>query len=235
MHSGNPNIARAAGQLRSSLDDALEASTTDPTRLTQLRALRTQYKNLMTVAPLVAKADVEGHISPALLRGAMLRSFKNAAFQGAGDIGELAQIAQTFMKEPPNSGTPARLSLMLKSFGGLGAIGAIPAAIFAFQHEPHAAAAGAGAGVLTALSRLGGDLYNGAQGRSESNVAALAGVPSRTPIADDLISRLTNYLGHAQVQAGGAAGRGLIGVVPALRPSQQIVPQIHQQGRQPAY
>jgi hypothetical protein len=32
-------------------------------------------------------------------------SFKNRAFTGAGDLGELAQIGQTFMKEPPNSGT----------------------------------------------------------------------------------------------------------------------------------
>ena len=114
--TGGDNPAYYAGQIRDALDDALEASAA-PEDLADLRRARLQYKNLMTVAKLAPKQDANGFISPALLRGAVNTNFGNAAFQGAGDLGELAQVGQTFMKEPPNSFTANRAAHMLGPWG----------------------------------------------------------------------------------------------------------------------
>lgn len=110
MQSDNSNVAHYAGQVRDALDDAMESSAA-PQDVQDFQNARWQYKNLMTVAKLAPKADpTTGAISPALLRGAVNTNFKNNAFQGAGDLGELAQIGQTFLREPPNSGTADRLA-----------------------------------------------------------------------------------------------------------------------------
>jgi hypothetical protein len=119
----------------------------------------------MTLKNLAAKANVEGEISPALLSGAVNTSFKNRAFAGAGDLGELAQIGQTFMKEPPNSGTVPRLMDAIKrnalSLGGLGGAGAAAA----FQNPELALKLGAASAGLGAL-RYGSDAFSGAVARN---------------------------------------------------------------------
>lgn len=138
MSSADPNVAHYAGQIRDALDDALEASAS-PSDVDALRQARFQYKNLMTVAKLAPKADANGVISPALLRGAVNTNFKNAAFQGAGNLGELAQIGQTFMKEPPSSGTAERARAMLGPFGTALALGGEAAGTL--YHHPEAGAA----------------------------------------------------------------------------------------------
>lgn len=135
QNSANPNIRYYAGQVRDALDDALEANAS-PEDLADLQNARFQYKNLMTIQGLAAKAGVEGTISPTLLNGAVNTSFKNRAFSGAGDLGELAQIGQTFMKEPPNSGTASRLfdlgkRNVIPALIGGGALGELP-----FLHDP---------------------------------------------------------------------------------------------------
>ncbi len=133
MNSDNPNVAHYAGQVREALDDALEASAA-PQDLADLQKARFQYKNLMTVAKLAPKADANGFISPPLLRGAVNTNFKNAAFKGAGNLGELARIGQTFMKEPPNSFTANRAKDLLSHFGTGGLLGG--EALGLYLHNP---------------------------------------------------------------------------------------------------
>lgn len=151
QNSSNRSIAHYAGMMRDALDTALE-SAADPNDLADLHQARLRYKNLMTIAPLVAKGDVNGTISPALLTGAVNNSFKSRAFTGAGDLGNLAMIGRTFLKEPPQSGTAPRLADMLKrnvpAFGLGGS--AVGGGLATYMHNPELAVGAAitGAGVL---------------------------------------------------------------------------------------
>jgi len=115
MASSDSNIRFYANQLRDTLDDGLERSAT-PETIDALRTARLQWKNMRTVQDLAAKAGIEGEINPAALLGAVKKSYKNMAYTGAGDIGELAQIGQRFLKEPPSSGTAERIAA-LKTLG----------------------------------------------------------------------------------------------------------------------
>lgn len=165
------SIRYYAGQIREALDDAVEAFAT-PEDIEALRRARFEYKNLMTIKDIAAKAGVTGEISPLLLQGAVNRSFRDRAFRGAGDLGELSDIAQAFMREPPNSGTPSRLRDMLRGtiLGGAG-VGEIAL----LMHDPSLAAQAAlGAGFLGA----------GQLGRN-----ALSGVLNNNSIATNLLLR----------------------------------------------
>lgn len=108
INSANPNIRGAAIDIRGALDDAMERSATasgNGADVDALRAARLKYKNLMTVAPLVSK-DTGNQITPSLLNNRVSVNFKNRAFQGAGDLDELAQIGKRFLTPPNTSGTP---------------------------------------------------------------------------------------------------------------------------------
>lgn len=126
MRSKDQNVAYYAGRLRDAFDDAMERSLVADGKqdvLDDLRNARFQYKNLKTVEPLAAKSSENGGVlSPALLKGAVNKNFKNKARKGAAELGELADIAQAFLKDQPNSGTPGR-------FEAMGALTALPAAV----------------------------------------------------------------------------------------------------------
>lgn len=128
MSSGDPAKVKIAGDIRDALDDAFQSSVS-PQDAQAFRDARLQYKNLMTVKGLAAKAP-EGQISPSLLQHAVTSSFKDRAFSGAGDLGTLGNIGQTFLKPAPSSGT-AENSAILQGLFNAGKY-----------------AAGAGAGVL---------------------------------------------------------------------------------------
>lgn len=110
MSSDNPNIAYYAGQMRDALDDVLARNAPQDAQELLTRA-RTQYKALKTVEPLVEKAAT-GDISPALLNGRVNANYSGTAYGGGGDLKELAQIGQRFLKAPPSSGTSERLAVM---------------------------------------------------------------------------------------------------------------------------
>lgn len=103
MSNHDSNIGFYAGQVRDALDSALERSAA-PEDLASLRAARLAWKNMRTVEPLVSKSD-DGTISPALLNQRVSANFKDRAFSGAGDLGELAAIGQRFLKPASTSGT----------------------------------------------------------------------------------------------------------------------------------
>ena len=141
MNSSDSNIRHYAGEIKSALDDGLEASAA-PEDLAALKQARLQWKNMRTVQDLASKAGIEGEISPALLLGAVKKSYKDMAYSGAGQIGDLAHIGQQFLKEPPSSGTGERQALYaMLGMGG-------EAGTEALLHNPnaliHAVITGAG-------------------------------------------------------------------------------------------
>lgn len=115
--STNPNIARPAQEIVEALKDALQRSLPADARKAYTEA-RYQYKNMMTIAPMVNKG-VPGDISPLLLQGAANRSFKGNAFRGAGDLGELGDIGQQFLRQPRDSGTPLGMAINNTLYGGV--------------------------------------------------------------------------------------------------------------------
>jgi hypothetical protein len=104
LNSKNSNIANYAGQIKSTLQDSLHGSLS-PADAAKYAEARLQYKNMMTIAPLVNKG-APGDISPLLLQGAANRSFKGNAFRGAGDLGEIGDLSQRLLRPPADSGTP---------------------------------------------------------------------------------------------------------------------------------
>lgn len=174
--SSDPNVQFYAGQIKNALDDGLQASAA-PEDLADLQAARLQYKNMKTIEPLIDKAGPMGQISPALLRGRVSQSFSNSAYTGAGDLGDLAQIGQTFMKEPPNSGTPARLKEMI--LGGAFGTGALADAGLAFTHPGLALKIGA-AGAAAAGARYGSNVVSGALNNNQFYRSALLNQASTT-------------------------------------------------------
>jgi hypothetical protein len=121
-NSANPNIRHYAIQIRGALDDALERSA-GPEDVKALQSARLQYKNMKTVEPLVSKS-ADNQITPALLNNRVSVNFKNRAYQGAGDLDELAQIGTRFLNPPHTSGTPEgiRAQRLLEGAGAGGAL-----------------------------------------------------------------------------------------------------------------
>lgn len=104
----NSNIASAASAVKEALRGAL-ARSLPPDVQKAYQDARFQYKNLMTVAPLVVKG-APGEISPAALQSRV--NVQNGPFGQSGDLGELAQIGQRFLKEPRDSGTPLGMTIL---------------------------------------------------------------------------------------------------------------------------
>jgi hypothetical protein len=105
-NADNSVVRTYAGRIKEALQDAMQASAT-PENAARYAQARLQYKNMMTLAPLVNKG-IPGQISPLLLQGAANRSFTGNAFRGAGQLGSLGDVAQQFLKPPPQSGTEPR-------------------------------------------------------------------------------------------------------------------------------
>lgn len=99
----NPDTAKHARLIENELHDALKRSAA-PEDVNTLNELDTKWKNMRTVQNLAAKADASGQISPASLLTSVAKSYKDMAYGGAGDIGELATAGKTF-KLTPSSGT----------------------------------------------------------------------------------------------------------------------------------
>jgi hypothetical protein len=106
LNADNSVVRTYAGRIKEALQDAMEASAT-PENAARYAQARLQYKNMMTLAPLVNKG-IPGQISPLLLQGAANRSFTGNAFRGAGQLGSLGDVSQQFLKPPPQSGTEPR-------------------------------------------------------------------------------------------------------------------------------
>lgn len=110
IESENPNISHYATRIKESLDDAMERSAS-PAMRDLLREAKYQWKNYITIRPLIAKAE-DGQIKPALLLNRVGQVYGNMDVGGGGDLGQLARIGQRFLKEAPTSGTAERMGLI---------------------------------------------------------------------------------------------------------------------------
>lgn len=137
MQSSDSGMRQSGIRLRSVLDDALQANAA-PDDISALTKARSQWRALKTVEPLTLRADTiggpapsTGDISPAALRGAVNRSYPQAATAqpGALPLNDLARIGQRFLKEPPDSGTATREMMT----HGLGALGGLTTAIMGHE------------------------------------------------------------------------------------------------------
>lgn len=100
------------------------------------REARGQYRNIMSIAPLVEKGGNEG-ISPALLRQRLI-----AAKNNRGDLSDLADLGQEQLKQRvPNSGTAQKNML-----GGIMGLGA--GSGYFFGHTPETIGTSIGLGAL---------------------------------------------------------------------------------------
>ena len=103
------------GQVQNTFHDMM-TNNMSPADLDAWGRARGQYRNLMSIAPLVEKGGNEG-ISPALLRGRLIASKNNR-----GTLSDLADIGQENLKDRvPNSGTAQRN--MIANMVGLGSAG----------------------------------------------------------------------------------------------------------------
>jgi hypothetical protein len=139
IHSADPNVRFYAGQIRDALDDAMERSAPADV-VADLKQARYQWAIMKAIEPLAHDAPT-GDISVAkVLRAAT-----------GGNLDELGQIGQRFLKEPPSSGTAERLTA-IKTIGALaGGVGGL--SYFDPEHFQRDVA-GLGAGLLAA--RAGG-------------------------------------------------------------------------------
>lgn len=158
--NGQGALRDLANDIRDAIDGGLERSAPQDVREALTRA-RYEYKNLKTIEDLAEKAGPDGQISAPQLLGRVRAKFDNFAYGGGGDLGELARIGQTFLKEPPNSGTAPRLMEMIKrnALGGGLMAGAGGAQLL---NQPEVAAKMLAAGLAAQGVRVGNNALQGA-------------------------------------------------------------------------
>ena len=182
--SSNPNIRFYARKVEDALSGALTRSAT-PEDQALLNQTNRQWKNMRTVQELASKAGIEGEISPPLLLNAVRKSYKDMAYTGAGDIGELADIGQQFLKESPSSTTAERL-LLYRLLETVGAGGAGGLAIANPEEIPKAAAS---VGGLLAAGHIGGSIL---KSNIYRNMALRGAQKSANPSEATLYNLLAN-------------------------------------------
>lgn len=163
--SSNPNIRYYAIQIKSALDDALMRFAPADAADT-LKQARKQWWVMKTVEDVAEKAPT-GHVSPALLMGAVRSaSGSSMAYGGGGNMAELARIGQLFLKDAPSSGTAERalvMTLAEAAGAGFGFMLSHPIAWAAGLSAP--AVIGRVAASVARSPRLGNALVRAAVGR----------------------------------------------------------------------
>lgn len=150
---GNSSFANAAKEIKANLNAALEASAT-PEDAAALSRADWQWKNMRTVEKLIANSP-DNQIDPARLNRPVSTSFKNRAYTGAGDLGDLADIGQRFLKDQSSSNTAERgqiINALLQH--GSGVAGGIGSLLGYHAGLDPLYAAGAGVGVAAGTSAI---------------------------------------------------------------------------------
>lgn len=196
--SGQGALRDLANDIRDAIDGGLERSAPQDVREALTRA-RYEYKNMKTIEDLAEKAGPDGQISPAQLLGRVRAKFDNFAYGGGGDLGELARIGQTFLKEPPNSGTAPRLMEMIKRNALVGGplVGAGGAQLL---NQPEIAGKMLLAAGAAQVARLGNNAIQGALHNNTGLTNRL--LSSRTGAASSSVARA---LASPQAKAVGQA------------------------------
>jgi len=145
--STDVELKAALGELRETLDDAVEQSMGGQT-LEAWRNLRAQYRNLVTITDAVSgggEMALQGLIDPVALNNAVRSNVgKRSYAKGYGDLNELSRAGRLAMPRLPDSGTATRTAA--QTLGGLGT----PAGIISYFASNGDIGAGLGAAALTA-------------------------------------------------------------------------------------
>jgi hypothetical protein len=98
----NSDVRYAATKLRDALDSSA-IRWSDPEDSAKFAQTKLAWKNMKTVEPLATKP-----LTTAGLRQAVNTSFKDRAYTGTGksDLGDIVDIAERYMQQPRDSGTP---------------------------------------------------------------------------------------------------------------------------------
>jgi len=175
--------ANIAKEIKAHLNDALESSAT-PEDAAALSKADWQWKNMRTVEKLIANSP-DNQIDPARLNAPVSNSFKNRAYTGAGDLGDLADIGQRFLKDQGSSNTAERgavMNALLKHGAGLAGGASSLLGYHAGLDPLYAAGAGAlAAGGTSLVSRgvgkaLSSDLYRNQLIKAALNTDKTGGV-----------------------------------------------------------
>lgn len=122
-NSNQPGVKHWAGQLRSRLDEALQASVS-PDDFDALKLARKQHGNLQSI---IQALNPDGNVSPAKLYNAMnVKAFGQKKAMATGirqkELAKLAKAGKRIIPERmPNSGTTPRGALQLLLPGAIGA------------------------------------------------------------------------------------------------------------------
>ncbi len=208
MKNDHSSFADLASDIRGALDDAVTRAAS-PEDVAALRQAKFQWKNLKTLQPLAAKAGPDGNISPTLLRGRVAAQFPDFAYGGGGDLGDLARIGQTFMKETGNSQTAPRIAEMIKHNALALGFGGSAEGMLAMENPVLAAKLAAAAG-LAGGSRVAANAAESAYNRSPSVVNRLirrGQQPVDLNPSRSVVDRVGSVVGPAYVPLGVAADR----------------------------
>lgn len=124
-----PGMRERLSDFQSILEDAADRQITSPDDKAKYQTARVQYAKAKTIEPLVARGGING-VSPQGLLGQLNSTSMGKhrmATGAAGELGDLAQIAQNFMKEQPSSGTAERSAVIGAVMAPIRAVGGMVA------------------------------------------------------------------------------------------------------------
>lgn len=104
-----PGLRQSLSEFQNILEDAA-ARVMSPEDAAAYQTARVRYAKAKTIEPLIARGGINGVSPQGLLQQLNSNSVgkHRVATNAAGELGDLAQIAQNFMKEQPSSGTAER-------------------------------------------------------------------------------------------------------------------------------
>lgn len=190
---GDPDAARAVGEMVDAFDGALMRSLPRPQRqqtMQQLRDLNTRYRNLLAIedaASVAGEGATAGLISPAALRTAVKKANKREYVRGRHPMADLARSGAAVLQPLRSSGTAERTfaqgvinspSTMLSGMAGGFAGGGDPTTMVAAAMAPWMVKAATARGIMSGPAQryLGNQRFPG-QYEPISNRNALMMLP----------------------------------------------------------
>jgi hypothetical protein len=193
--SGNSSLGQALKDIRGALDDAAGRSIPQAEK-EAWQSVRQKWGNLKVLEKVVGRASAgaaEGDISPAALWSAVKQANPKQFVYGSSELGDLARVGQSFLKQMPSSGTSERMLAQQVLTGG-----ALYGGGYGLTQDPEKAAGIAALGVLG--PKFAQSIINSRAGSQYLT----KGVLGNSPEAADAIRRAALLSGS---QLGALAGR----------------------------
>jgi len=172
------DLGNAASGLKDALYGAMERAA-PPDVIPALQQARYQWKVMRSIEDNVAKST-DGVLSPPTLMQAVVKNFPNMAYDGAGNMGDLARIGQRFLKSPGSSQTSERGVINNLLTGG-GLAGLVTAPHIAIPALAGTLGASTAAGAAMRSRWLANSLIRPQTYDPTMNIFTRAAVPAVTP------------------------------------------------------